>query len=41
MGKVHARVEGRLRAFVERQRVFFVATAPLAADRLLAAYDGD
>ncbi|GAA3807224.1 pyridoxamine 5'-phosphate oxidase family protein [Nocardioides panacisoli] len=32
MGKVHESIEGRLRAFVERQHVFFVATAPLAAD---------
>ncbi|GAA1522773.1 pyridoxamine 5'-phosphate oxidase family protein [Nocardioides humi] len=32
MGKIHARVEGRLRSFVERQHVFFVGTAPLAGD---------
>lgn len=32
MAKVHDRVDGRLRAFVEQQRVFFVATAPLAGD---------
>lgn len=32
MGKVHARVEGRLREFVDAQQVFFVATAPLAGD---------
>jgi hypothetical protein len=32
MGKVYERIEGRLRAFVESQHVFFVATAPLAAD---------
>jgi predicted pyridoxine 5'-phosphate oxidase superfamily flavin-nucleotide-binding protein len=32
MGKVHAAIEGRLREFVEAQHVFFVATAPLAAD---------
>jgi len=32
MGKVHARVDGRLRSFVDAQRMFFVATAPLAAD---------
>ncbi|WP_254069761.1 pyridoxamine 5'-phosphate oxidase family protein [Pimelobacter simplex] len=32
MGKVHAAVDGRLRAFVERQHVFFVGTSPLAAD---------
>ncbi len=30
MGKVHAGIDGRLRSFVERQRVFFVATAPRA-----------
>ena len=28
MGKVHDRVEGRLRRFIEDQHVFFVATAP-------------
>src|SRR6188508_480356 len=28
MGKVHERIDDRLRAFIERQRVFFVATAP-------------
>ncbi|MFC5729659.1 MULTISPECIES: pyridoxamine 5'-phosphate oxidase family protein [Nocardioides] len=32
MAKLYDRVEGRLRTFVERQRVFFVATAPLADD---------
>lgn len=32
MGNVHAGIEGRLRKFVEEQQVFFVATAPLAAD---------
>lgn len=32
MSKIHAAVEGRLREFVERQPVFFVATAPLSAD---------
>jgi len=32
MGKLHERIEGRLRDFVDRQHVFFVATAPLAAD---------
>ncbi len=30
--KIHASVTGRLRAFVEAQRMFFVATAPLAGD---------
>jgi predicted pyridoxine 5'-phosphate oxidase superfamily flavin-nucleotide-binding protein len=28
MGKVHERIDGRLRSFIERQHVFFVATAP-------------
>jgi predicted pyridoxine 5'-phosphate oxidase superfamily flavin-nucleotide-binding protein len=32
MGKVHERVDGRLQSFIEAQHVFFVATAPLAAD---------
>lgn len=32
MGKVHEQISGRLREFIERQPVFFVATAPLAAD---------
>ncbi|MCL2541616.1 MAG: pyridoxamine 5'-phosphate oxidase family protein [Nocardioidaceae bacterium] len=32
MGKIHERVEGRLREFVDRQPVFFVATAPLSAE---------
>lgn len=32
MAKVYDAVEGRLREFIERQPVFFVATAPLAAD---------
>ncbi|HJQ07114.1 MAG TPA: pyridoxamine 5'-phosphate oxidase family protein [Nocardioides sp.] len=32
MSKVYEQVDGRLREFVERQRVFFVGTAPLAAD---------
>jgi hypothetical protein len=30
--KLHASVDGRLREFIERQHVFFVATAPLAAE---------
>lgn len=30
--KLHERIEGRLREFVERQPMFFVATAPLAVD---------
>ncbi|GGO86417.1 pyridoxamine 5'-phosphate oxidase [Nocardioides phosphati] len=32
MGKVHEAIDGRLREFIERQQVFFVATAPLDAD---------
>src|SRR5256714_293009 len=32
MGKVYRRIDGRLRDFIERQPVFFVATAPLAGD---------
>ena len=28
MGQVHERIDGRLRAFIERLHVFFVATAP-------------
>lgn len=32
MSKVHEKIDGRLREFIERQHVFFVATAPLAAD---------
>ncbi|WP_340562974.1 pyridoxamine 5'-phosphate oxidase family protein [Streptomyces sp. GSL17-111] len=32
MGQRHERIEGRLRAFIEEQPVFFTATAPLAAD---------
>lgn len=32
MGKVHPAIDERLRAFLEEQPVFFVATAPLAAD---------
>ncbi|KAA1375962.1 pyridoxamine 5'-phosphate oxidase family protein [Aeromicrobium fastidiosum] len=30
MGKVHSSIDDRLREFIERQAVFFVATAPLA-----------
>lgn len=29
MGKIHERIDSRLRAFLEQQHVFFVATAPL------------
>ncbi|WP_277211885.1 pyridoxamine 5'-phosphate oxidase family protein [Isoptericola croceus] len=32
MGKVHERIDGRLRAFLEAQQVFFVGTAPLSGD---------
>lgn len=32
MGKVHEAITGRLRTFLEAQHLFFVATAPLAAD---------
>ncbi|KPC67442.1 pyridoxamine 5'-phosphate oxidase, partial [Streptomyces sp. NRRL F-6602] len=32
MGKEYARVEGRLRTFIEAQPVFFTASAPLAGD---------
>lgn len=32
MGKVHEQIDGRLQEFIEAQPVFFVATAPLAAD---------
>ncbi|MFJ8821996.1 pyridoxamine 5'-phosphate oxidase family protein [Streptomyces sp. NPDC102467] len=32
MGKSHERIDGRLRAFIESQPVFFTATAPLDGD---------
>ncbi|MEV6327398.1 pyridoxamine 5'-phosphate oxidase family protein [Streptomyces sp. NPDC051909] len=32
MGKTYDRIDGRLRAFIEAQPVFFTATAPLAGD---------
>ncbi|MCU1431397.1 MAG: pyridoxamine 5-phosphate oxidase-related FMN-binding protein [Actinotalea sp.] len=32
MGKVHPAIDDRLRAFVEAQPVYFVATAPLSGD---------
>jgi hypothetical protein len=32
MGKVYAGIDGRLRDFIEAQRMFFVATAPSGAD---------
>ncbi|HET6626026.1 MAG TPA: pyridoxamine 5'-phosphate oxidase family protein [Nocardioidaceae bacterium] len=34
MGKTHERIDGRLREFIERQHVFFVATAPSAGGRV-------
>ncbi|WP_344875461.1 pyridoxamine 5'-phosphate oxidase family protein [Allokutzneria multivorans] len=32
MGKSYPRIDGRLREFIERQPLFFVATAPLSGD---------
>ncbi|MEU8620404.1 pyridoxamine 5'-phosphate oxidase family protein [Streptomyces sp. NPDC048623] len=32
MGKTYDRIDGRLRAFIEAQPIFFTATAPLAGD---------
>jgi len=32
MSQVYERIDGKLRAFIEAQKVFFVATAPLSAD---------
>jgi hypothetical protein len=32
MGKVYSEIDEKLAAWIERQRLFFVATAPLAAD---------
>jgi hypothetical protein len=32
MGKVYEKIEPRLRTFIEEQKVFFVASAPLAGD---------
>ncbi|MFB6563409.1 pyridoxamine 5'-phosphate oxidase family protein [Streptomyces sp. NPDC056400] len=32
MGKLHDRIDSRLRAFIEAQPLFFTATAPLAGD---------
>ncbi|MDX2852084.1 pyridoxamine 5'-phosphate oxidase family protein [Streptomyces sp. PA03-3a] len=32
MGKTYERIDGRLRAFIEEQKVFFTATAPLSGD---------
>ena len=34
MGKVHDCIDGRLRAFLEAQRLFFVATAPTTGGRV-------
>jgi hypothetical protein len=32
MGKTYARIDGRLRTFIEAQPIFFTGTAPLSAD---------
>ncbi|MBT2391474.1 pyridoxamine 5'-phosphate oxidase family protein [Streptomyces sp. ISL-1] len=32
MGKIHERIDGRLRTFIEEQQMFFTATAPLGGD---------
>ncbi|MBO0914603.1 pyridoxamine 5'-phosphate oxidase family protein [Streptomyces sp. NBC_01260] len=32
MGKTYARIDGRLRTFIEEQHIFFTATAPLDGD---------
>ncbi|MEU0004920.1 pyridoxamine 5'-phosphate oxidase family protein [Streptomyces sp. NPDC006314] len=32
MGKIHERIDGRLRTFIEEQPLFFTASAPLSAD---------
>ncbi|MFD7947291.1 pyridoxamine 5'-phosphate oxidase family protein, partial [Streptomyces sp. NPDC059744] len=32
MGKTYARIDGRLRTFIEEQHIFFTATAPLGGD---------
>lgn len=32
MGKTYERIDGRLRAWIEAQHIFFTATAPLSAD---------
>ncbi|MBF9128461.1 pyridoxamine 5'-phosphate oxidase family protein [Plantactinospora sp. S1510] len=32
MGKTYDRIDGRLRSFIDEQKIFFVATAPLAGD---------
>ncbi|MFF4345642.1 pyridoxamine 5'-phosphate oxidase family protein, partial [Kitasatospora sp. NPDC001540] len=35
MGKTYERIDAKLRAFIEKQPVYFVGTAPLAADGFL------
>lgn len=40
MGQVHDAIDGRLRAFVEAQHVFFVATAPLSGGHVNASPKG-
>ena len=35
MGRLYDQITPELTAWIERQRVFFVATAPLAADGLV------
>ena len=35
MGAIHPRIDDSLRAWIAKQRMFFVATAPLAAEGLL------
>ncbi|GGV82344.1 pyridoxamine 5'-phosphate oxidase [Streptomyces gelaticus] len=32
MGKTHERIDGRIRTFIEEQRIFFTATAPLGGE---------
>ena len=35
MGKEYTEIDGRLQAWIERQKMFFVATAPASADGLI------
>jgi hypothetical protein len=35
VGKTYDRIDGRLRSFIDAQKVFFVATAPLSGDGLV------
>jgi len=35
MGKQYTRIDARLKSWIDRQRMFFVATAPLAGDGLI------